>query len=188
MHRGRSPVHTANGWQGSAGKKRGVPPYARDVDAAVSQSRDFDEFVAILRADGYAVKTEGKYLAVRPPGKERFTRLRRLGDGYTEEALRARILNSRENTAPEVPIGQMAQSSPRAKAWPVRRTLWQPPRAPKSRGLRALYLWYAYRMGNIRTNCGSARKTHYLLREDIRKLQKTRPHGYASGEEQDRNL
>ena len=38
--------------------------------------------------------------------------------------------------------------------------------------MRALYLWYAYRMGNIRTNCGSARKTHYLLREDIRKLQK----------------
>ena len=114
----------------------------------VSQSRNFDEFVAILRADGYAVKTEGKYLAVRPPGKERFTRLRRLGDSYTEEALRARILDSRENTAPEVPIGQMAQSSPRARHGRYAGRFGSPTR-PKVRGLRALYLWYAYRMGNI---------------------------------------
>lgn len=34
----------------------------------------------------------------------------------------------------------------------------------------ALYLWYAYRMGNIRRNGNSAKRTHYLLREDIYKL------------------
>lgn len=156
---------------GQRGQKTWCSAIREDVDAAVSQSRNFDEFVAILRADGYAVKTEGKYLAVRPPGKERFTRLRRLGNGYTEEALRARILDSRENTAPEVPIGQMTQSSPRARHGRYAGRFGSPTR-PKVRGLRALYLWYAYRMGNIRTNRSSARKTHYLLREDIRKLQK----------------
>lgn len=38
--------------------------------------------------------------------------------------------------------------------------------------MRALYLWYAYRMGNVRSGGNSNRKTHYLLREDIRKLKK----------------
>ena len=45
---------------GQRGQKTWCSAIREDVDAAVSQSRNFDEFVAILRADGYAVKTEGK--------------------------------------------------------------------------------------------------------------------------------
>ena len=43
-----------------------------------------------LKNQGYEVNT-GKYIAVRPPGRERFVRLKTLGDDYTEEAIRRRI-------------------------------------------------------------------------------------------------
>ena len=35
-----------------------------------------------------------------------------------------------------------------------------------------MYLWYAFKMGVVRKLGTSSRKTHYLLREDIRKLEK----------------
>lgn len=142
-----------------------------DVDEAINQSRDFEEFAAKLRAMGYAVKTGGKYAAVRPPGKERFTRLRRLGDDYTEEALRDRIQRNLENGRTKLPLGQLAQSAPRIWRGRYAGRFGSATRR-KVRGLRALYLWYAYRMGNVRASRNSARKTHYLLREDIHKLQK----------------
>ena len=37
--------------------------------------------------------------------------------------------------------------------------------------LRALYLWYAYRMGNVRRHRKGGRRIHYLLREDLYKLE-----------------
>ncbi|MCI8594125.1 MAG: relaxase/mobilization nuclease domain-containing protein [Oscillospiraceae bacterium] len=47
----------------------------RDVDAAITRSFLFEHFIANLKKQGYEVKT-GKYIAVRPPGKERFVRLK----------------------------------------------------------------------------------------------------------------
>ena len=35
-----------------------------------------------------------------------------------------------------------------------------------------MYLWYAFKMGVVKKSGSSSRKTHYLLREDIRKLEK----------------
>ena len=38
-----------------------------------------------LALEGYQIK-RGKYLSIKPYGKERFTRLHKLGDEYSEEA------------------------------------------------------------------------------------------------------
>ncbi len=35
-----------------------------------------------------------------------------------------------------------------------------------------MYLWYAFKMGIVKKSGSSSRKIHYLLREDIRKLEK----------------
>jgi hypothetical protein len=115
-------------------------------------------------------------MAVRPPGKEWFTRLRRLGDDYTEEALRQRILqNDPAMLYAKESLGHLAQSGqtplPSVQRGRYRGT-WRNAQRKKIKGLQALYLWYAYRMGNVRKGGSSSRKTHYLLREDIRKLQK----------------
>lgn len=67
---------------------------ARDVDACILQSRNYDDFIEMLSDKGYEVKNandEGKYLAVRPQGMKRFIRLKTLGTEYEEEQIRTRI-------------------------------------------------------------------------------------------------
>ena len=80
----------------------------QDVDEVLSQSLSFEQFVKLLRERGYEVKTGVKHMAVRPPGKERFTRLRRLGEDYTEEAIRKRILRNDPRTIPKPPDHEAA--------------------------------------------------------------------------------
>lgn len=61
------------------------------IDAALPGGMDFEEFLARMRAEGYEVKHRGRSLEFRAPDQQRFTRSFRLGDEYTEEALRERI-------------------------------------------------------------------------------------------------
>src|SRR5699024_10021966 len=61
------------------------------IDAALERKpKDFDELIKLLEADGYEFKN-GKHPAFRGTGQKRFLRLRSLGDGYSEEELRAVI-------------------------------------------------------------------------------------------------
>lgn len=168
---GDGPRKSYAEWQA---EQRGQPTWCStiraDVDAAIAESLSFEQFVRRMRAMGYEVKTNVKYMAVRPPGKERFTRLRRLGDDYTEEALRRRIL---ENDPQHMPPPAEHTSGPVSQSARIRfHGSWSRVKKSKVGGLRGLYLWYVFRMGNVRRSGTSSRKTHYLLREDIRKLEK----------------
>lgn len=65
------------------------------VDKALAKKpKDFEEFLHLLEQDGYHCK-RGKHTAVRKEGQERFIRFRSLGEGYTEEELRAVILSGK---------------------------------------------------------------------------------------------
>ena len=59
------------------------------IDHVIPDCRDYDDFLAKMRAEGYEVK-EGKTLSFRAPGWDRFTRSNKLGADYTREALRER--------------------------------------------------------------------------------------------------
>ena len=59
------------------------------IDRVLPDCRDYEDFLAKMRAEGYEIK-EGKLLSFRAPGQERFTRSDRLGADYTREALRER--------------------------------------------------------------------------------------------------
>ncbi len=61
-----------------------------DVDRLLMQSANIDEFLEKLRKEKYEIK-KGKYLAVKHPDSKRFTRLKSLGENYSEYALRNRI-------------------------------------------------------------------------------------------------
>lgn len=63
----------------------------QDIDRLLPGCGDLEEFLSRMRAEGYEVKRRGKSLEFRAQGQERFTRSYRLGEGYTEEALRGRI-------------------------------------------------------------------------------------------------
>ena len=142
-----------------------------DVDAAIASSATFEQFIRQLKAMGYEVKTNVKHMAVLPPGKERFTRLRRLGDNYTEEAIRRRIQEKDSKEQPE--LNTFHSSGQMTRTYRGRyRGSWSRSKKSKVGGLRGLYLWYAFKMGVVKKSSTSSQKTHYLLREDIRKLEK----------------
>jgi hypothetical protein len=133
-----------------------------DVDKAITASMTFTQFIAALRKQGYEVKTGVKYMAVRPPGKERFVRLKTLGDNYAEESIKQRILQNRNPKRPQ-PL-----SEPKRKRCTLKGSIKT---AKKIIGLQALYFHYLYKMGILPRNRVSTKRTHFLLREDLRHLE-----------------
>ncbi len=68
----------------------------RNIDKCIECSGDFEEFKKAMQGHGYETK-EGKYIAFRAKGQERFTRAKTLGDDYTQENIAARIENKSVN-------------------------------------------------------------------------------------------
>lgn len=127
---------------------------AVDVDKAISQSRTFTQFINALRVQGYEVKTGVKYIAVRQPNKERFVRLKTLGQNYTEDKIKERLLFVGTSGTP-VPIPRYHWKGHRPKA--------------KIKGLRGLYYHYLYQFG-ILPRKKSNRQIPFSYRKDITKL------------------
>lgn len=61
-----------------------------DIDDGIYRSRSWSDFVTIMRSKGYQMKF-GKYFSVKAPGMERYRRTYRLGEEYSEKAIRNRI-------------------------------------------------------------------------------------------------
>lgn len=161
--RGKSKHHAE--WQA---EQEGKPTWRglirEDVDKAIAASMTFTQFITTLRKQGYEVKTGVKYMAVRPPGKERFVRLKTLGDDYAEEAIKQRIL---QNHAPKRP---QPLQEPKRKRYTIRGGM-NSKSTRKLTGLQALYLHYLYKMGILPKHRVSSKRTHFLLREDLRHLE-----------------
>ena len=66
-----------------------------DIDRMIAQSKDWAEFTQKMTELGYEIKY-GKHLAFKQKEKARFTRAKTIGEDYTEERLKERIL---ENTS-----------------------------------------------------------------------------------------
>ena len=69
------------------------------IESVLPVCQDFDGFLAQMREAGYEIKRRGKSLEFRAPGQTYFTRSFRLGDEYTEAALRERIAGPRQKPA-----------------------------------------------------------------------------------------
>ena len=159
-HRAYYPKHYAE-WEA---ERKGQPTWRsairEDVDKAVMASMSFQAFIRSLKDMGYEVKTGVKHIAVRPPGKERFVRLRSLGDSYTEEAIKQRILKQR---APERPPKLEPSKTMRIRVqgdFRLSKVTWK--------GLRALYFFYLRKLRAAQRQPQG--RALYLLREDLRHL------------------
>lgn len=128
----------------------------QDVDAAVLAAFTWNQFVRELEKKGYALCLQGKYFTLKPPGRDRPVRFKTLGEHYTPEAIRRRILEPK----PFLPAGKKSR---RRKL----RTGGKPMR--KLTGLRALYVSYLCKMGAL-----PRKPSHssFAVREDIRRLDK----------------
>lgn len=134
-----------------------------DIDDAIAATRTMSQFYAHLQAKGYEIKAYVKHLAVRPPGKTRFVRLRNLGEAYSEEAIKQRILDSTWSEK------KAAMLSPRRKRAVLVRGK-HPAKYRKLSGLQALYIRYLYALGILPRYRSSPRRASFLLREDLRHL------------------
>ena len=133
-----------------------------DVDDVIRQSMTERQFFENLHRKGYEIKV-GKDISVRPPGKERFVRLaRNFGEAYTLEGIRRRILEQSRAARP------LPEPAPKTKHYRVSGN-WQSRK--KVTGFRALYFHYCYLLGVFpKSKQQNKRRLHFLLREDIIKL------------------
>lgn len=138
------------------GKPTWKTPIRQDVDAAVLAAFTWNQFVRELEKKGYALCLQGKYFTLKPPGRDRPVRFKTLGEHYTPEAIRRRILEPK----PFLPAGKKSR---RRKL----RTGGKPMR--KLTGLRALYFSYLYKMGALPRRPS---RSSFAVREDIRRLDK----------------
>lgn len=132
---------------------------ARDLDACILQSTDFDGFLELLVEKGYEIK-QGKYLAVKPPGMSRFKRCKTLGENYSEERIRIRIQEEDLKFYRE----QKKEFEPQLVKCYVKRY-----RRAKMSGLQKRYYAKLYRIGKLKKKPYSQA---WKYRNDIKKMQK----------------
>jgi len=133
----------------------------KDIDRAIEQSTTPRHFWEAMEAMGYELKMSGKYPKVKPQGSSTFFRLYKVGYNFTPEAIKERIL---QNTRRKLPLPE-EQNKPK-----IYRFNGNLKNAKKLTGLRALYYHYCYKLGVFPKKCASNKRMHFLLREDLIKL------------------
>lgn len=113
-----------------------------DIDDVLATTFSFKTFLEDMERRGYTIK-QGKNLAFMPNGGERFIRLRSLGEGYTEQAIRGRL-----DTGSIVATLHRTQKGARRLA--PKADILARPAPPKLKGFRALYWKYLYLLGKVK--------------------------------------
>ena len=136
-------------------EKKGIPTMRdqirADIDAVAKQEFIIKNFYNRMRSLGYTIEQRGKFLRIKPYGYDKFFRLDKLGTGYTEEDIEARIRNNA-----------------RARQWtPI--TYYEPTLREKPRGLYALYLHYCYLLGVIPKVIPKNPEAYAAIKEDVRR-------------------
>lgn len=135
----------------------------KDVDEAIAQAMTDKQFFFNLRQKGYVIKI-GKDITLRPQGKERGLKLaRNFGENYTFENIYQRIL-ARTSRPKQI------TSQPKERATTLHRFKGDLKKIKRIGGLRGLYLYYCFKLGVLPKGRASPAKLHFLLREDLRKL------------------
>ncbi len=139
------------------------------VDEAIENSRTMAEFKKYLSAMGYKYRISEnlKYWSVTADGWKQPVRLYRLGDNYTNVRIQERIKENDLYMSMNMKSYQPAIYVPNEK---------YNPRKVKG-SLYNLYLYYCYRLGyfnkpNEKQNVRDYNRLHYLLREDLMKVDK----------------
>ena len=136
-------------------EKKGIPTMRNqiraDIDAVAKQEFTIKNFYNRMRSLGYTFEHRGQYLRIKPYGYNKFFRLDKLGAGYTEEDIDARIRNNA-----------------RAHQWtPIK--YYEPTLREKPRGLYALYLHYCYLLGLIPKVLPKNPEAYAAIKEDVRR-------------------
>ena len=145
--------------------KDGCAPYMTSY-RAVNFLGDYtyQTFLLLLQRNGYVIKSgpNRKYTAVRPPGAKRFIRLDSLSEGYTEEAIKQRLMGQRSGVTQK-----LKQPAYHTKHYRVKGKLSRYPKR-KITGFLALYFRYVYLLRGARRAKPSYRAAFPIRKEVIR--------------------
>lgn len=165
--RGKS-VHYAQLKAEREGKPTWRSAIWQDIDKAISVSMSYPAFLRNLQKMNYQVDTHGKYTKIRPPGKERFVRLYKLGDNYTEEAIKQRILRQTMPTYPTPLPPPNIKTAKYSGSFTLHRV--------SIKGLRALYFYFLHKLRQAQSQpekgWSFSPSRVRVLREELRSLDK----------------
>ena len=160
-----SPTHTPRNiyFSEKAGKPTLYNIMREDIDSAIRQSMTRTQFGAALRAMGYQLNfnPKRKYATIKMPDAPHPTRLKTLGENYTEEAIDCRILENQRAQRPAMHI------QPEIKRY---RFIGNYSRARKISGLRALYMHYCYLLGVVPKSNPRRKPLHPRLKAELIKV------------------
>ena len=155
-----------------------------DVEMALAESTDFDDFVCRLQKMGYEVKygPRVKHMAVRHQDSKRFVRLDGVAPQFSESELRE-FFTQLKKLPPEMQQEYQAENQPVQQSWQKEPELPVVRRArcrsrlnrpyKKVGGIMACYYHYcALLRRSYRGKSG--RRCYYLLREDFSKFNRYR--------------
>ncbi len=78
------------------------------IDELIPSINSLDELLQALEERGYEIK-RGKYISIKAPGQQRFVRTKTLGEEYTEDSLKTRILYREVGTGTTPSIDSKSQ-------------------------------------------------------------------------------
>lgn len=137
------------------------------IDEAIAHSTNIRSLDYALTQMGYEhyLSESRKYWTIVPKGYTKPIRLKNLGEDYTEEAIRRRLMeNQRVRIVPFVKHTVVIRQY---------RLLTRENKIKKVGGLYGLYLHYCYRLGYLpKYKKQNTARLHYLLKEDLLKLDK----------------
>lgn len=119
-------------------------------------TKEYEQFWKILKQRGYKIERDVKYIALKPAYSQRYIRLKSLGENYSEEAIRQRIIAARNG------IRILDKPAMDYNAWLKK---YKP---TKLHGFKALYYHYLYLFGKIRKKETPQRISFYMRDELIK--------------------
>ena len=151
----------------------GMPNYVDTakavIDEAIAKSNSYADFKYVLRQMGayFDDSANHKYQVLRMKGYKKNIRLTRLGDEYSLDRIKERIYENRDKVHLE-PFHKGYYYRPKQYVLLTREHKIQ-----KVGGLYGLYLHYCYKLGYLpKYKKQNPARLHYLLREDLMKLDK----------------
>ena len=130
-----------------------------EIDGIIEGSYTTQILWSELKRRGYEVKDTGKYIALKPTFSEKYIRLKSLGENYSPEAIKERIIRARNG------IRDLSVPKPDYNAWLEK---YEP---IKLKGFKALYYHYLYLFGKIRKK-ETPQRVSFYLREELIKFER----------------
>ena len=159
----RNPKRKGKHYAEVMAEKNGYPTMRGQIkdelDEIIKCSYTYKDFWRILKQRGYEVKDMGKYIALKPAFSQRYIRLKSLGEDYSEEAIRQRIIAARNG------IRILDKPATDYNDWLKK---YEP---TKLHGFKALYYHYLYLFGKIRKK-ETPQRVSFYMREELVKFER----------------